>query len=113
MTVDEMMEDGDALLAEAVKKHTSKPGFFAGLMGRPEQKFEDSYDLAQQAANAFKLKKNWRGAAKAYMHSAAMQEQLKVAIFSHVCYLSWRTPCFDLSLWNTVNRWRCLRPLTT
>jgi len=81
------MESAESLLKRARTRASKKPGFFSSMMQAAEVRFEDAFDLSQQAANAFKLEKNWRGAADAYMFSAEMQEQLKAKHEQAACYI--------------------------
>lgn len=79
-------EEADQLMAAGDKKANSKPGLF-GFMSRSDQKYEDAYDLYQQAANTYKMSKNWSKAAEAYMKSSQMQEMLGVGHEAATCYI--------------------------
>lgn len=61
------MGDPDDLIAKAEKK-LQGGGFLKGLFGGP--KFEDARELYHQAANAFKLRKDWQKASEAFLRCA-------------------------------------------
>uniref|UniRef100_A0A0G4IC66 Soluble NSF attachment protein n=1 Tax=Chromera velia CCMP2878 TaxID=1169474 RepID=A0A0G4IC66_9ALVE len=67
-----MGDNAAALMAKADKK--VKGGFFANLMGG-ERRFAEAAELYQQAANAFKLNKQWKDAGDAFMQLAACHRE--------------------------------------
>lgn len=79
-------QEGEELLKLAEKKANSKPGLF-GMFSRAEQKYEDAYEMCQQALNIFKLSKKWDRAAIAAMQGAKMQELLQVKHEAASCYV--------------------------
>jgi len=65
-----------ALLEEAEKKESgSSRGFFGSLLSAPGSKFEDAGDLYENAANAFKLDKEYVQAGKAFVKAAECREK--------------------------------------
>lgn len=79
-------QEGEDLLKAAEKKANTKPGLF-GMFSRPEQKFEDAYEMCQDALNIFKLSKKWDRAAIASMQGALMQEKMGVKHEAASCYV--------------------------
>lgn len=79
-------QEAEELLKAAEKKATAKPGLF-GMFQRADQKFEDAYEMCQQAVNIFKINRKWDRAAIAAMQSAKMQEQLGVKHEAATCYV--------------------------
>lgn len=64
-----------ASLEKADKKANSSTGWF----GSASTKFEEAGDLYQQAANAFKLEKQFRQAGDAFAREAECREKCKEA----------------------------------
>lgn len=80
-------DNPEILLAQAEKKMSSSGGFFASMLTPPNQRFEDAYELYQQAANAFKLNKNWDRAGFAYTKGAQCQLKMGIKFEAGTCYL--------------------------
>lgn len=80
------LEEAEALMVQANKKVNTKPGLF-GMFTRKEAKFEDAYDMLQQAANIFKMNKKWARAADAYEESAKLQELLQTPHEVATCFV--------------------------
>lgn len=65
-----------ALLDDAEKKESgSSRGFFGSLLSGPASKFEEAGDLYENAANAFKLDKDFAQAGKAFVKAAECREK--------------------------------------
>lgn len=57
-----MSSEGDKLIRSAEKKASSSGGWFSSS----SSKFEEAGDLYAQAANAYKVEKNWRASGQAF-----------------------------------------------
>jgi alpha-soluble NSF attachment protein len=57
-----MASEGDKILKTAEKKANSSGGWFSSA----SQKWEDAGDLFAQAANAYKVERNWRASGIAF-----------------------------------------------
>jgi len=78
--------EGEDLLKAADKKASAKPGLF-GFMTPAEKKYEDAYEMCQEALNIFKLSKKWDRAAVAAMQAGKMQEALGVKHEAATCFI--------------------------
>lgn len=78
---------GEENLKAAEKKANAKPGLFGITFGRADQKYEDAYELCQEALQIFKMNKKWDRAAVASMQGAKMQELLGVKHEAASCFI--------------------------
>jgi len=65
-----MVQEAQTLLGKADKKFASSPGWFSSSTS----KYEEAGDLYQQAANQFKLEKEFKGAGDAFAKEAECRE---------------------------------------
>jgi len=79
---------GEELLVKAAKKANTKPGFFGSMMGRSEARFEEAFEMCEEAANIFKMNKRWDLSGDAYVLAAEMQEKLGVKHEAATCYVN-------------------------
>lgn len=63
------------LMREAEKKY--KGGFLKSLTSSKEERAESAMDLIKQAANIYKLAKDWENAANAYLRCAQIEQDIK------------------------------------
>jgi alpha-soluble NSF attachment protein len=63
-----MSSDADKILKTAEKKANSSGGWFSST----SSKWEDAGDLYAQAANAYKVEKNWRASGIAFEKSVSL-----------------------------------------
>lgn len=70
------MSDPSSLIAEAEKLVRPQTGFFSFLGGSSSSRLEDASDLYIQAANAYRLQKNFSGAGREFVNAAELQRKL-------------------------------------
>ena len=69
-----MSSEADKILKAAEKKANSSGGWFSSA----SQKWEDAGDLFAQAANAYKVEKNWRASGIAFEKYVKDRRTLKI-----------------------------------
>lgn len=70
------MSDAASLIAEAEKLAKPQTGFFSFLGGSSSSRLEDATDLYIQAANSYRLLKNFSEAGKQFVNAAELQKKL-------------------------------------